>query len=115
LSGERAVYESNGFDKDMLNRSMKMTAPTMGPHTNFKDWKSNFLNCLSLKAAYLIPHFDIRESGMWFDEGAHNYAFALLMHVVSENHRANHAVKCLYVARHEYTTATWDIICERVR
>jgi hypothetical protein len=52
----RAIYESNGFDKESLSRSMKMTVPTMAPHTNFKQWKRNFLTLLySHKAAYMIP------------------------------------------------------------
>jgi hypothetical protein len=34
---------------------MKMSVPTMGPNTDFKQWKRNFPNFLSLKAAYLIP------------------------------------------------------------
>jgi hypothetical protein len=51
----RAANEGTGFDKDALNRSMKMSVHTMGPTTDFKRWKRNFLNFLSLKAAYLIP------------------------------------------------------------
>jgi hypothetical protein len=41
---------------------MKMTVPTMGPNTDFKPRKRNFLTFLSLKAAYLIPQLAIRES-----------------------------------------------------
>jgi hypothetical protein len=51
----RAVHEATNFDKDALNRSMKMSVPTMGPIIDFKQWKRNFLTFLSLKAAYLIP------------------------------------------------------------
>jgi hypothetical protein len=51
-----AADEAKGFDKDALNRPMKMSVPTMGPNTDFKQWKRNFLNLLSFKAAYLIPH-----------------------------------------------------------
>jgi hypothetical protein len=51
----RAAHEAIGFDKDALNRSMKMSVPTMGPTTDFKHCKRNFLNFLSIKAAYLIP------------------------------------------------------------
>ena len=58
----RAAHEATGFDKDALNRSMKMSVPTMGPTTDFKQWKRNFLNFLSLKAAYLISQPAIRES-----------------------------------------------------
>jgi hypothetical protein len=32
----RAAHEATGFDKDTLNRSMKMSVPTMGPTTDFK-------------------------------------------------------------------------------
>jgi hypothetical protein len=32
----RAAHEATGFDKDALNRSMKMSVPTMGPTTDFK-------------------------------------------------------------------------------
>ena len=56
------------FDKDALNRSMKMSVPTMGPNSDFKQCTRNFLNFLSLKAAYLIPQLAIRESGVWMDE-----------------------------------------------
>jgi hypothetical protein len=50
-----AAHEATGFDKEALNHSMKMSVPTMGPTTDFKQWKRSFLNFLSLKAAYLIP------------------------------------------------------------
>jgi hypothetical protein len=33
------VNETTGFDKESLNRSMKMTVPTMGPNTDFMSWK----------------------------------------------------------------------------
>jgi hypothetical protein len=64
----RAAHEATGFGKEALNRSVKMSVPTMGPTTDFKQWKRNFLNFLSLKAAYLIPQQAIRESGVWLDE-----------------------------------------------
>jgi hypothetical protein len=51
----RATHEAIGFDKDALNRSMEMSVPTIGPNTDFKQWKRNFLTFLSLKATYLIP------------------------------------------------------------
>jgi hypothetical protein len=57
----RATHEAIGFDKDALNRSMKMSVPTMGLNSDFKRWKRNFHNFLSLKTAYLIPHLAIRE------------------------------------------------------
>jgi hypothetical protein len=60
----RDAHEATGFDKDALNRSMKMSVPTMGPNSDFEQWKRNFLNSLSLKAAYLIPQLAIRESGV---------------------------------------------------
>jgi hypothetical protein len=60
----RAAHEATGFDKDALNRSMKMPVPTTGPTTDFKQWKRNFLNFLSLMAAYLISQLAIRESGV---------------------------------------------------
>jgi hypothetical protein len=41
-----AVNESTGFDKESLNRSMKMAVPTMGPNTDFKQWKRNFCHSL---------------------------------------------------------------------
>jgi hypothetical protein len=47
----RAAHEATGFDRDALNRSMKMSVPTMGATADFKRWKRNFLNFLSLKAA----------------------------------------------------------------
>jgi hypothetical protein len=32
----RVINEATGFDKESLNRSIKITVPTMGPNTNFK-------------------------------------------------------------------------------
>jgi hypothetical protein len=76
----RAAHEAIGFDKDDLNRSMNMSVTTMGPTTDFEQWKRNFLNFLSLKAAYLIPPPAIRESGVWLNEQAQHYAYTLLLH-----------------------------------
>jgi hypothetical protein len=50
-----ALNKSTRFDKESVNRPMTMIVPNMGPHTNFKQWKRNFLTFLSPKAAYLIP------------------------------------------------------------
>jgi hypothetical protein len=36
----------------------------MGPTTDFKQGKRNFLNFLSIKAAYLIQQLAIRDSGV---------------------------------------------------
>jgi hypothetical protein len=108
----RAVHEAPGFDKESLNRSVKMIVPTMGPNTDFEQWKRNFLTFLSLKAAYLIQQLAIRESGVWIDEAAQTYAYALLLHAASENKRADHAVKCIYAAHHDCAIAAWDIRCE---
>jgi hypothetical protein len=60
----RVAHEATGFDKDALNRPMKMFVPTMGPNSDFKQWKRNFLNFLSLKKPYIIPHLAIRQSGV---------------------------------------------------
>jgi hypothetical protein len=60
----RAAHEATGFDKETLNRSMKMSVPTMRPTTDFKQRKRSFLIFPSLKAAYLIPQLAIRESGV---------------------------------------------------
>jgi hypothetical protein len=64
-----AIHEATGFDKD-VKRSIKMYVPTMGPSIDFKQWKSNFLTFMSLKATYLIPYLAIRESGVSLDEQA---------------------------------------------
>jgi hypothetical protein len=32
----RAAHEATGFDKDALNRSMKMSVSTMGTNSDFK-------------------------------------------------------------------------------
>jgi hypothetical protein len=93
---------------------MKMIVSTMGPNTDFKQWKRNFLTFLSLKVAYFIPHLAIRESNVWFDEAAQTYAYVLLLHAASENKRADQAVKCISVARLDCATTTWDILCERL-
>jgi hypothetical protein len=84
-----AAHEATGFDKDALNRSMKMSVPTMGPSSDFKQWKRNFLNFLSLKATYLIPQMAIRESCAWLDEQAQHYAYTLLLHAANDNKRAD--------------------------
>jgi hypothetical protein len=65
----RAAHEATCFDKNALNRSMKMSVPTMGPNLDFKQWKKNFLTLLlSLKTPYLILQSAIRESSVWLDE-----------------------------------------------
>jgi hypothetical protein len=73
----RVVNVATGFDKESLNRSMKMTVPIMGPNTDFKQWKRNFLTFMSMKDAYLIPQLAIGDSGVWLDEARHTYAYAL--------------------------------------
>jgi hypothetical protein len=110
----RAAHEATGFDKDDLNRSMKMSVPTMGPTTDFKQWKRNFINFLSLKAAYLIPQLAIRESGVWLDEHEQRYAYTLLPHAASANQRTDKAMKCVSPARPNCATAGWDVMCERL-
>jgi hypothetical protein len=62
----RAAHEAPGFDKNALNRSMKMSVPVMGPTTDCTQWKRTFLNFLSIKAAYLIPRLAIRASVLRF-------------------------------------------------
>jgi hypothetical protein len=109
-----AAHEATGFDKDALNRSMKMSVPTLGPNLDFKQWKRNFLNFLSLKAANLLPQLTIRESGALLDEQAHHYAYTLLLHASSDNKHADHALKCVSYARLDCATAAWDILCERL-
>jgi hypothetical protein len=110
----RAAHEATGFDKDALNRSMKILAATMGPNSDFKQWKRDFLNFLSIKAAYLIPQLAIRESGARLDEQVQHYAYTLRVHAASANKRANHALKCVSHARPCCATAAWDIVCERL-
>jgi hypothetical protein len=105
----RAAHEATGFDKDAFNRSIEMSAPTMGPTTDFKQWKRNFLNFRSLKATYLIPQVAIRDSGVWLDEQAQHYAYTPLLH---DNKRADHAMKCVSHARPDFANASWDILCE---
>jgi hypothetical protein len=70
-----------------LNRSIKTYVPTMGPNKDFKQWKRNLLTFLSLKTAYLIAQLAIRESGVWLDEQAQKYAYALILHDARENKR----------------------------
>jgi hypothetical protein len=95
----RAVNEATGFDKESLNRSMKMNVPTMGPNTDFKLWKRSFLTFQSLKAANVIPQLAIRKSGVLLDEAMQTYAYAMLLHNANNNKRAEQAVKCIYEAR----------------
>jgi hypothetical protein len=101
----RAAHEATAFDKDALNRSMKMSVPTMDPTTDFKQWKRNFLN---------FPQLAIRESGVWLDEQARHYAYTLLLHAASANQRADQAMKCVSPTRPDCATAAWDILCERL-
>jgi hypothetical protein len=110
----RPAHEATGFDKDALNRSMKMSVPTIGPTTDFKQWKRNFLNILSLKAVYLIPQLAIRESGVLKDEQAQYYAYTMLLHAANDNKRADHAMNCVSPARPDCATVAWDILCERL-
>jgi hypothetical protein len=51
----RAAHDATVFDKDALNRSMKMSVTIKGPKSDFTQWKRIFLTFMSLKAAYLIP------------------------------------------------------------
>jgi hypothetical protein len=93
---------------------MNATVPTMGPNTDFKHWKRNLITFLSLKAANLIPPLAIWESSVWPYEIALNYTHALLLHATIGNKRVNQAVKCIFVARLDYATTAWDILCEGV-
>jgi hypothetical protein len=61
----------------------------MGPTTDFKQWKRNFRNFLSIKATYLIPQLALRDSSVRLDKPAQHYAYALLLHAASANHRAD--------------------------
>jgi hypothetical protein len=61
-----------------------------------------------------IPELAIRESGVWLDEQAQRYAYALLLHAANENKRVDHAVKCVSAARPDCATKAWDIMCERL-
>jgi hypothetical protein len=108
----RAAHEATGFDKDALNRSMKMSVRTMGPTTDFKQWKRNFFNFLSIKAAYLIPQLAIRDSGVWLDE--QHYACTLLLNAATANQRAHQAMKCVSPARSDCAAAAWNTLCERL-
>jgi hypothetical protein len=110
----RAALKATGFDNDALNRSMKMSVPTMGPTTDFKQWKRNFLIFLSIKAAYLIPQLAIRDSGVWLHEQAQHYAYTLLLHTTNANQRADKAMKCVSSARPYCAASAWDILCERL-
>jgi hypothetical protein len=110
----RAAHEATGFGKDALNRSMKMPVPTMEPTMDFKQWKRNFLNFLSIKAAYLIPPLASRDSGVWLDEQTRHYAYMLLLHAANANHRADLVMKCVSPERPDCAAAAWDILCERL-
>jgi hypothetical protein len=108
------AHEAPGFDKEALNRSMKMLVPVIGPITDFKEWKRTFLNFLSIKAAYLIPQLAIRDSGVWLDEPAQHYAYTLLLHAATANQRADKAMKCVSPARLDCAAAAWALLCERL-
>jgi hypothetical protein len=93
---------------------MKISVPTMGATTDFKQWKRNFLNFLSIKAVCLIPQLAIRDSGVWLDEHAQHYAYTLLLHATNASQRADQAMKCVSPTRPHYAAAAWDILCERL-
>jgi hypothetical protein len=57
---------------------------------------------------------DIRESGVWLHEQTQRYAYTLLLHAASANHRTDKAMKCVAPARPDRATAVWDILCERL-
>jgi hypothetical protein len=86
----------------------------MGPTTDFKHLKRNFLNFLSIKAAYLIPQLAIRNSGVWLGEPAQHYAYTLLLHATNANLSADQAMKCVSLARPDCAAAAWDIMCARL-
>jgi spore cortex formation protein SpoVR/YcgB (stage V sporulation) len=110
----RAAHEATGFDKDALSRSMKISVLAMGPTTDFKQWKRNLLNFLSIKAAYHIPQLAIRDSGVWLGEQAQHYAYTLLLHAASASQRVEQAMKCVFPARRDCAAVAWDILCERL-
>jgi hypothetical protein len=91
--GRAANDESANFDKGDINMCIKMNFPTMGPTTEFKHSRSHFLSFMSLKAAYLIPHMAVRDSGAYQDKGSHSFAFALMLHAACGNKRPYPAVK----------------------
>jgi hypothetical protein len=93
---------------------MKMSVPTMGLTTDFKQWKRNFLNFLSLKATYLIPQLAIRQSCVWLNEQAQHYAYTLRLHAASDNKRDDQALNCFSPARSDCANAAGDIMCERL-
>jgi hypothetical protein len=110
----RLVNEATSFDKECLNRSMKMNVPAMGPYTDFQAVEKELSHFLSLKFAYLIPHLASRESGGWLDEATQTYAYALLLHAAREDKRTDQADKCIVVARHDCATVAWNILCKRM-
>jgi hypothetical protein len=59
----------------------------------------------------MIPHLSIRESGVWLDEEAQHYAYALMLHVANESKRDDLAVKCVSAARTDCATTASDILC----
>jgi hypothetical protein len=93
---------------------MKMNVPVTGPNTKFRQWKNRFLDFLSLKAAYSIPQLAMRELSAYLDESDQSYLFALLRHVVGDNKRADHAVRCIIAARPDCGDVAWEILCERL-
>jgi hypothetical protein len=90
-----------------------MTVLTVGPHTDFKQWKKNFLTFLSL-VTYVIPQFALRELRVCMDETAKSQAFTLMLHPASENKLAHHFVRCVSLVRPYYATLAWVILCGRL-
>jgi hypothetical protein len=89
----RAAGEIADFDRDSINMSMKMNVYVTGPNIEFRHCKNRFLDYMSLRAAYLIPQLAQRESGVYLDERAQSYAFAVLRHGVGDNRRASQAFR----------------------
>jgi hypothetical protein len=108
----RAASESADFDMNSISRSMKMNVLVMGPNRELRHWKNRVFYILSLKVAYMIPHKALRDSGVYLDERAHSYTFALLLHVASDNRRTNQAVRCVIAARPDCGAAAWEILYE---
>jgi hypothetical protein len=109
----RAVFLSNGCDKEAMNRSMKMTVPPWARTCTSSNGKGTFSR---FEAAYMIPQLALRVSGVWLEEVVTNNAFALndMLHVASENKRKDHVVKCVSPARPNCATVAWDILCDRI-
>jgi hypothetical protein len=93
---------------------MKMSVPTMGPNTDFKQWKEKLPELPLTQGRVPHPRDGHPRIGRLLDEKAQHYAYTVLLHATNAYQRADQAMKCVSPACPDCATAAWDIMCERI-